>query len=115
MHALTVLCDTIVNVCFGRLVAQGEGLLVRWAQEQSQAALQGLHTARQALLDLQAQSQKQRQNQNAKRCAPAATSLPLCFAPNGTPLLNPSCVTRNSPVWCSATFPRSLAYKHTSL
>ena len=33
------------------------------------AALQGLHAAREALLDLQAQSQKQRQNQTAKRCA----------------------------------------------
>lgn len=65
-------CLQLVCVWRDRLVAQGEALLVKWGQEQSQAALQGLHTARQALQDLQAQSQKQRQNQNAKRCA-------LCF------------------------------------
>ena len=52
---------------------------MRWGQEQSQAALQGLHTARQALLDLQAQSQKQRQNQNAKRYPRTTTSLVLFF------------------------------------
>ena len=48
-------------------MTQGEGLLVRWGQEQSQAALQGLNAAREALLDLQAQALKQKQNQNAKR------------------------------------------------
>lgn len=48
-------------------MAQGEGLLVRWGQEQSLAAAQGLQAAQEALLDLQAQSQKQKHNQNAKR------------------------------------------------
>ena len=91
MHAC---CDTAVRVCCDRLVAQGEGLLVRWGEEQSQAALQGLHTARQALLDLRALSHKQAHNQNAKRCATRSNlSLPLSgFCTRRKAPARPACV-----------------------
>ena len=107
--------DKLEHVCCNRLVAQGEGLLVRWGEEQSQAALQGLHTARQALLDLQAQSQKQRQNQNAKRCTPFHHhSVSLSGLCTGRKAPARPVLIRKFLVWYP-TFAQSLAPMRTSL
>ena len=56
------------GVMLCRLTVQGESLVMRWSQEQSQAAARSLQAAREALLEVQAQAQKQKQNLNAQRC-----------------------------------------------
>ncbi|KAL0027199.1 hypothetical protein WJX77_002651 [Trebouxia sp. C0004] len=75
-----------------RLVAQGEGLLVRWSGEQSLAAMQGLQAAREALLDLQAQSNKQTLNQNAKRFTLELDAIKWHLCQDRTPFVDASIV-----------------------
>ncbi|KAL0030048.1 hypothetical protein WJX79_003167 [Trebouxia sp. C0005] len=75
-----------------RLVAQGEGLLVRWGAEQSLAAMQGLQAAREALLDLQAQSNKQTLNQNAKRFTLELDAIKWHLCQDRTPFVDASIV-----------------------